>query len=352
MTITTVPLPEPAQTAYTVRACKNDPVNRHGVGHRMVAGLRAFVLASALLAIPARQALAAGEANAPPTLNVGDVPGGLQTLLRSSGDTPSPRYQLVWYRFREVIDELHALNAGALDLGSIGDSGLITGRATGLAIKAVAAWQTDGANNAIVARAGSPFRSLADLTGHKICVSRASLGHFLLLTAAAREGLPEDALKLVFLGRADCKAALSSGAVDAWAAWGPYTVMEELHNSAQVVLRGSELTTSLGLIVGTEKVLQAKRDVIRDFLDRVARARAWGRTHQEEYARAYAEETGIPFDAALLLIKRDNTRMVPISPELKAALARIQNTFFAANILTTKIDLDEAFDLSFSVSQN
>jgi sulfonate transport system substrate-binding protein len=273
--------------------------------------------------------------------------------MRAAGEAEPNDYNIAWHRFTQVNDSLLALNAQAVDLAGVGDSGLIAGRTAGLPIKAVAAWRIDGTNTAILARAASPFRTVDDLRGHSVCLSRASMGHFLLLTAVVQGGLPSDAIRLVFMNQSDCKIALSTGAVDACATWGPFTVMEELYNKAQIVLRGTTLSTSAGVLVGTETTLRNKSPLIRDFLARVWRARAWGRLHQADYAHAYARDTGLPLDAALMLIQRDNTRMIQLAGDLESLLSRIQETFFAAGVITNKIDIDAAIDLSFSdIPQN
>lgn len=304
---------------------------------------RLAVLVVAILAATVRASF-----GAPPTLHIADYTGGLETLMQAAGEIQPVGYRIAWHRFAEVNDSLLALNAQAVDLAGVGDSGLIAARTTGLPIKAVAAWRIDGTNTAILARAASPFRTVEDLRGHTVCLGRASMGHFLLLAAQAQAGIAIDAIRPVFMGRSDCKAALSTGAVDAWATWGPFTVMEELYNNAQIILRGTTLSTSVGVLVGTEATLRTKEPLIRDFLARVWRARAWGLLHQADYARAYARDTGLPPDAALMLIQRENTRMIPLAGDLKSLLSRIQETFFAAGVITNKIDIDAAVDLTFS----
>ena len=54
-------------------------------------------------------------------LRVGSQRGGLQSLLEASGQARDLPYRIEWSEWQAAQPILEALNAGAVDIGSMGD---------------------------------------------------------------------------------------------------------------------------------------------------------------------------------------------------------------------------------------
>ena len=122
----------------------------------------------------------------------------------------------------------------------------------------------------------------------------AALGAGLLLAVAARQGWPASAIRLVNLMPAEAKAALASGAVDAWSSWGVYVAKARLQDSGRVVVDGSGgLLAGLSFLVAGEDAIAPRRAPLLEFCRRLAAARRWAQAHPAEYARALAAEVGV-----------------------------------------------------------
>lgn len=283
-------------------------------------------------------------------LSVSDGKGGARTLLRVAGEEPARGYEIKWreLKSREALD---ALYAGAVDIAGVGDTALINGRARGLPIKVITAWRITNENTAIVTRADSPVHAVGDLGGRKVCVTRGAMEHFLLLKAVEAAKLPQGAVDTAYLTPSDCRVALDSGAVAAWASAGSYTISELLRNKARILISGDSVVPGFGIIVATEKSIEEKRPAIEDFVARLRRARLWALDHPEAYAEAIAAETGTPYDIALLQVKRDSAEPVPVAG-LEEPMREIQRVFVDAGVINTPIEVRAALDISFDRPNN
>lgn len=67
---------------------------------------------------------------------------------------------------------LEALNAGAIDAGSINDAPLAAAVEASIDMKAASATRADAAVTAVVVLAGSTIRDVADLKGRRIATLR------------------------------------------------------------------------------------------------------------------------------------------------------------------------------------
>ena len=122
-------------------------------------------------------------------LRAGDQKGGLQALLEAAGELKNLPYDIKWSEFPAAAPLAEALNANAIDFGTIGDAPLLFTLAAGSKVKAFAANRSDAYGTAILVRPDSPWKTAADLKGKSIATNRGSIGHFVTLKALAAVGL-------------------------------------------------------------------------------------------------------------------------------------------------------------------
>ena len=156
-----------------------------------------------------RRAVLGGRARAASVLNLGDQRGGIQPLMAAAGVLQGAPYTVTWSQFAGAPMLLEALNAGAIDAGSVGDAPFVSAVAAAVLAKAVSVTKADGAVTACVVPHDSPIRTVADLKGKRIATLRGQTGHFLVLAALDRAGLTPGDVKFVFIDPSAAKAALS-----------------------------------------------------------------------------------------------------------------------------------------------
>ena len=141
--------------------------------------------------------------------------------------------------------------------------------------------------------------------------------------------------------------ALASGSIDAWATWEPYTALAETSGRARVLVSGRGLWSGLSYLSATDAAIAAKRDVLRDFLQRVVRAQAWSYQHADAFSAALARIIGIPQPAARLQFERRRTRWLPIDAAVIAEQQRTADFYLKAGLLRQPLDVRATFDRGF-----
>src|ERR1700733_3042329 len=150
------------------------------------------------VAIPLVLAGMITQAVAGVTLRVGDQKGGNQSLLSASGELAGLPYQIEWSEFPAAAPLLEALNAGAIDVGYVGNAPFLFAYATGVPARVISVFRRNSEGLAIVVPAKSPIQKVGDLKGRRIGTSRGGMGHYLVLATLAKAGLRIEDVNLVF----------------------------------------------------------------------------------------------------------------------------------------------------------
>ncbi|KVF29176.1 ABC transporter substrate-binding protein [Burkholderia vietnamiensis] len=285
-----------------------------------------------------------------PLLRAGDQKGGLRALLEAAGELNGVAYDIAWTEFPAAAPLAEALNAAAVDCGPIGDAPVIFALASGARLKVIGANRSDPYGTAVLVRPDAALKDTADLKGKRIGTTRGSIGHFVTLKALDAAGLPPDAVSFRFLPPADTMLALATGSIDAWATWEPYTALAETSGRARVLVNGRGLWSGLSYIAATDAAIAAKRDVLRDFVQRVVRAQAWSYRHVDAYSATLARIIGIPPAAAKLQFERRNTRWQPIDAAVIAQQQRTADFYLKAGLLRESLDVRATFDRGFPLA--
>ncbi len=215
---------------------------------------RRLVLAAGPL-ILARRALAA------PVLHMGDQRGNVRALMEAAGLLADLPYGIQWSEFPAAAPLAEAMAAEAIDGGIIGDAPFTFtfAFAGGVAIRAIAVDRYNPEGTAIVVASGSTITDVAGLRGKRIATGRGSIGHSLVLSVMQQQGWAKSDVAIVFLLPSDAKAALASGAVDAWSTWEPYTSQVEALEGGGRVTSGAGLAPGLSYQAATVAAIAAKR---------------------------------------------------------------------------------------------
>jgi len=295
---------------------------------------------SAAFALMATSALAEDG-----VLRVGDQRGNARAVMEASGVLKDVPYKIEWSEFPNAAPLLEALTADALDAGSVGDAPLTFATANGLKAKAIFADRYEG--NAIIVQNASAFHTINDLAGKKVAIVKGSAGHALLLQALKKAGLQADAVQLVFLPPAEAALALNNGSVDAVSTWEPYVSFATLKTNDRILVDGKGFP-SLSYFIASDKAIAGKRDLLKDFVARNAKARAWGVEHAAEYSKTIAQLVKIPADVALGKQQRESHAPQLIDDSVVKLQQNTIDLYYEAGLTTKKLDAKDVLDESFS----
>jgi len=315
-------------------------------------------LAAALLAAMTLMASAAcGAEDSGPadisqvTLRIGDQKGSsVQSLLKAAGQLDGTPYKISWSLFTSGPPILEAVNAGAVDFGVVGNTPPVFSAAARSEIVIVGASESRLEGQAIVVPKDSPISKPEELRGKRIAVAKGSSAHYHLLAVLKNHGIDYSDIQPQYLQPADALAALSSGRVDAWAIWEPYTAQAEQQAGARILVDGNGYVNGYGFQITSRSALEnrAKVEALRDLIDRYRKALLWANSHHKEWARQWAADTGLPLGVAEQAHKRRFVTIIRIDDEVIAEEQRVADAFAEIRLIPGRFDFADYFDRRFN----
>ncbi|OIK06677.1 ABC transporter substrate-binding protein [Streptomyces monashensis] len=286
------------------------------------------------------------------TLDVGDQKGGSEAVLRAAGELKNLDYKIKWSTFTSGPPLLEAVNAQAVDIGGVGNTPPVFAAGAGSKISVVAAWHGTSKGDAILVPNDSKLAGPKQLKGRSVAVAQGSSAHYQLIASLRAAGLSLSDVKVKYLQPADALAAFTSGKVDAWAVWDPYTSQILRAGKGRVLTTGEGVTNGLTFQVAAPSALKdtKKAAAIKDYLTRLRRATAWVHDHQQVWAKVWAEDTGLPYDVALDSVKRTNSTRVAVAVDkpLVASEQQIADAFTELRLIPRKVDFGDFVDTRFN----
>ncbi|MFI7400613.1 ABC transporter substrate-binding protein [Streptomyces sp. NPDC049541] len=286
------------------------------------------------------------------TLNVGDQKGGSEAILRAAGELKNLDYKIKWSTFTSGPPLLEAVNAKAVDIGGVGNTPPVFAAGAGSKIAVVAAFHGTSKGDAILVPNDSKLSKPEDLKGKSVAVAQGSSANYQLVASLKAAGLSLSDVKVKYLQPADALAAFTSGKVDAWAVWDPYTSQILQGKQGRVLTTGEGITNGLTFQVAAPSALQdtKKAAAIKDYLERLRRATAWVYGHQEEWAKVWAKDTGLPYEVALASVRRTNATRVSVAVDkpLITSEQQIADTFTDLKLIPKKVDFGAFVDTRYN----
>jgi len=289
--------------------------------------------------------LAALPAQADTPLRIGyQKSSTLISLLKSQGTLEQALadqdIRVSWHEFASGQPLLEALNVGNIDLSAdVADTVPVFAQAAGAQLAYFARETPSPAAQAILVQDGSPLRSLADLKGKKVAVTKAAGAHYLLIAALAKANLKFSDIQPAYLTPADGRAAFENGKVDAWVIWEPFL------SAAQRQLPTRTLEGSQGLASYQRYYLTSSRfaaehpEVLQTVYSELAKAGDWLRANPAEAARILGPLWG-NLDPAIVeqANGRRSYRVRPVEPDGLGEQQKIADAFFAEGLLPRAVD--------------
>jgi len=191
---------------------------------------------------------------------------------------------------------------------------------------------------AILVRADSALKSVADLKGKKIGFAKAAGAHYLLIAALEKAGLSFQDIVPAYLTPADGRAAFETGAIDAWVVWDPFLAAAQRQSGARVLADGAGIASYQRYYLASAKFAKARPDVLGVLYAELDKTGKWVKQNPKEAAALLAPVWGL--DAAT--IEQANARrsyaVRPVVLEGLAEQQKIADAFFAEKLLPRKVN--------------
>lgn len=247
-----------------------------------------------------------------------------------------------WVEFPSGPPLLEALNAGAVDVGWTGDAPPIFAQAAGANLVYVAALPSNGAGEGILVPADSPIKSVADLKGRKVGVTKGSSAHNLLVAALERAGVPFSDITPVYLSPADAAAAFSSGKIDAWSIWDPFFAIAELRHAPRVLTTTKDELKVNTYFLANKTFANAHPSVVLKAEDALRQSAAWADANRQDVAKVLAEVTGVDLAAQTRAAGRAEFGIFPLSEPVIAGQQQTADRFYKLGLIPRAILVKDA----------
>jgi sulfonate transport system substrate-binding protein len=263
--------------------------------------------------------------------------------------------KIVWVQSAGSNKALEFLNAGSIDFGSTAGSAALVARINGNPIKAIYTYSRPEWT-ALVTAKDSAIKSVADLKGKRVAVTRGTDPHIFLVRALLDAGLTEKDITPVLLQHADGKTALIRGDVDAWAGLDPMMAQAEVEDGAKLFYRKPEANT-FGILNVREQFLTDNPDIVRRVLAVYDEARKYSLAHQDELQADLAAVTKLP-DAVLAKQIKERTDLTyskigaPQYESILAAGIALQKAGVIAADVDVKANLKSLIDAQVALPTN
>ncbi|WP_051940229.1 aliphatic sulfonate ABC transporter substrate-binding protein [Stenoxybacter acetivorans] len=249
--------------------------------------------------------------------------------------------QVKWVEFPSGPPMLEALNTGNLDLGTVGDSPPIFAQAAGAKLMYVANELPSPKAEAIIVPANSPIRSVSELKGKAVAVTKGSSANYTLLKALERDKLTFDDIKPKYLQPADARAAFETGQVAAWAIWEPYLSSVKIELNARVLTDGEGLKPNTGFYLASKDFAQAHPDLVEQFVSAVGEADKAITANPEKYGKIIENITGLKPEIALSSVTARNYGVSYISADTIQAQQQVADAFYRQKLIPKPIQVKD-----------
>ncbi len=315
---------------------------------RTFLSLAAAAVAATALTAPVSIATPAAAAEQPETIGIDwAYYNPVAILLKNKGwleeEFADEGVEIRWVLSLGSNKALEFLRGGSLDFGSTAGGASLVGRASGLPIKAIYAYSKPEWT-ALVTRKDSEIRTVADLKGKSVAVTRGTDPHIFLLRALSEAGLTEDDIRPVLLQHPDGYRALERGQVDAWAGLDPHMAKAELESGARLFFRNPDLNT-YGILNVREEFAERYPETVARVLKVYEKARTYALEHPEELQAGLVEAAKVePAVAAKQLGERTDITNPVVGAEHRATFVATGRVLQDIGVIKPDVDVEATVD--------
>lgn len=211
---------------------------------------------------------------------------------------------LKWTSFLAGPPINESFAAGQQDIGFLGDTPAIIGKAAGINTRIIALTSSGPKSLAVVVPKSSSIKSPKDLKGKKVAVTKGSYAHHLLVLVLKQGGLTTKDIEFINLPNADVVTALQNGNIDAGAVWEPQITKLEAQGTARVLSDGTGIKKGALVIIATNEFATKHRDQLKAFLKAYQRGAEFIRSNPKEAAKLIEKDVNLTSDLLLKVFKK------------------------------------------------
>lgn len=262
--------------------------------------------------------------------------GWLEEALKPQG------VSVTWVQSAGSNKAIEFLNSGSVQFGSTAGAAALLARINGSPIKAVYSYSRPEWT-ALVTNADSPIRSVEELKGKRVAVTRGTDPYIFLLRALADHGLTEQDIEVVLLQHADGRNALIGKQVDAWAGLDPMMAQAELEQGARLFYRKPDLNT-YGVLNVNEQFAADHPEVVETVIRAYEQARTYALAHPDELRAALVQAAGLTDAVAARQLERTDLSGPAIDAPKRDTILNAGLALQKAGVIESSVDVAATVD--------
>lgn len=271
-------------------------------------------------------------------------------LVRLRGNTEARLkalgLQVNWVPFPAGPQLLEAMNAGRVDIGTVGETPPIFAQAAGAQLVYISARKpSKGEGTALIVQKDSPIKKVADLKGKRVVFQRGSAAQYVLLKALKEAGLKFSDIQAVSLTPAEARDAFLQKRIDAWVVWDPNLALVQRDAGARTLRTAAGIATQGGFYLARRDFAAQNPEVVKVFLEEADKTGEWAEKNPQATAKILSSELKIDLPLAQRVVSRRTFRLRALTPSTIRDQQRIADEFAAAKLIPRKINIKE-FTLS------
>lgn len=254
-------------------------------------------------------------------------------------DLKADNVKVEWVLSQGSNKALELLNSRSIDFGSTAGAAALIGKANGNPIKSIYVYSKPEWT-ALVTLENSPIKSVPDLKGKKIAVTRGTDPYIFLLRTLDKFGLTEKDVELVQLQHADGRAALEKGDVDAWAGLDPIMAKTEIEKKSRLFFREPSFNSYGVLNVREEFSKQYPKDVER-ILTVYEKGRQWAIENPAELKQVLVKASILSEAVAAKQLERTDFSDSKIGAAQKEIITAAGDVLKKSSVIPASVDVNQ-----------
>lgn len=239
---------------------------------------------------------------------------------------------------------IEAMNAGKVDIGTVGETPPIFSQAAGITevIYIAGRVPSRGLGQGIIVRANSPIKKLADIKGKKVAFQRGSNAHYLLAKALKEVGLSIRDVQVVGLTPSEARDAFIQNKVEVWVGGDPFLALVEKTIPIRNLRNASGINTLGGFYLGRREFITKNPELARVFLEEADKVGEWADKNPKEVAKAFAPELKLDVSVLETVARRRTYRLRKLTPAIIAEQQKVADFYFEEKVIPRKINVKDA----------
>ncbi|MBB3214700.1 sulfonate transport system substrate-binding protein [Herbaspirillum sp. Sphag1AN] len=282
------------------------------------------------------------------TLRIGYQKSSTLVILLKSNGVLEKRLgklgiKISWHEFTSGLPLLEALNIGNIDISAdVADTVPVFALAAGAKLIYLAQEAPSPSAQALLVRADSPIKTIADLKGRRIGVTKAAGSHYLLIALLESVGLKFKDIEPAYLTPADGRAAFEKGAIDAWVIWDPFLATAQRQGKVRIVADGkNNIASYQRYYLASASYAQGHPDVLNAVFEELRGAGQWVRANPRVAAELLAPIWGLDADTVELANSRRSYEVRSIGAASLSEQQSIADAFLAQGVLPHKVNIGD-----------